>query len=93
MEILKKTVATISITTMMLSSSVSFANNIQGIVGTDTLRLRNEASTDASVLELLSKDDVVEIVGEEGDWYKVNFKNYTGYVSKEFITKKEDTRE
>ena len=26
------------------------------------------------VIELLGIDDVVEILGQEGDWYKVNFK-------------------
>ena len=65
----------------------SFAST--GIVTTDTLRLRKGASTDASIIALLSMDDKVEILGEENGWYKVNAtaegKTYTGYVSKDYI--------
>ena len=41
----------------------SFAST--GIVTTDTLRLRKGASTDASIIALLSMDDKVEILGKK----------------------------
>ena len=35
--------------------------------------------------------DSIEIVGETGDWYKVNFNGNTGYASKEYITNEDST--
>lgn len=86
MEIVKKAIAIIAIILMILASSITIAvSEEKGKVITDTLRLRKEASLESTVLELLYKDDEVEIVGEEGDWYKVKYKTYTGFVSKEFV--------
>lgn len=94
MEILKKALVTIAIILIIFASSVTIAvTKSKGKVTTETLRLRKEASLESTVLELLSKDDEVEIVAEEGDWYKVNFKTYTGYVSKEYISKNDDSEE
>jgi len=71
----------------------SFAST--GIVTTDTLRLRKGASTEASIVALLSINDKVEILGEENGWYKVNATaegtKYTGYVSKDYIKVEENT--
>ncbi len=92
MEILKKALVTIAIILIIFASSVTIAvTKSKGKVTTETLRLRKEASLESTVLELLSKDDEVEIVEEEGDWYKVNFKTYTGYVSKEYISKNDNS--
>lgn len=92
MKILKKTLAIASIMLIIFASSVTIAvTKTKGKVVTETLRLRKEASLDSTVLDLLSKDDEVEIIAEEGDWYKVNFKTYTGYVSKEYISKNDDS--
>ncbi len=92
MKILKKAVAVTFIILVILASSVAIAvTKTKGKVVTETLRLRKEASLESTVLELLSKDDEVEIIAEEGDWYKVNFKTYTGYVSKEYISKNDDS--
>ncbi len=52
----------------------------------DTVRIRQSPSTDAEVIDLLALDETVEILGTEGDWYKVSFKGNTGYVSKSFIS-------
>ena len=88
MKIINKIIATVVVIMMILFNSMAFAVEVtNGTVNTETLRLRKEASTDSIVLELLSKDDKVEILEEKGEWYKVKFKDYTGYVSKEFITK------
>lgn len=57
------------------------------------VRVRESASTDAEVIDLLAVDDTVEILSEEGDWYKVSFKGKTGYVSKSFISTKENDSE
>lgn len=57
------------------------------------VRVRETASTESEVIELLGIDDVVEILGQEGDWYKVNFKGTIGYVSQSFISTNEKTEE
>lgn len=94
MNILKKSLVTIVIALIIFASSVTIAvTKSKGKVTTETLRLRKEASIESTVLELLSKDDEVEIISEEEDWYKVNFKTYTGYVSKEYISKNGNSEE
>lgn len=57
------------------------------------VRIRQSASTESEVLEVLAAGDDVEILGDEGDWYKVSAKGFTGYVSKEFISKSNDGAE
>ena len=69
-----------------------------GIVNTPAARVREKASTDSEIIKNIYEDDKVEIVGEEGEWYKVKIDGKTGYVSKSLIksseaetkTKKED---
>jgi len=61
----------------------SFAST--GIVTTDTLRLRKDASTNASIIALLSINDKVEVLEEKNGWYKVIAGDKEGYVSADYI--------
>ena len=63
------------------------------IVNTDTLKLRKEASTDSTVLELLNQGEKLEIIEESGDWYKVKVNKMKGFVHKDYIKVDEDTTE
>ena len=56
-----------------------------GTVVASDLRLRKEESTSSEVLDLLDENDKVEIISENGDWYKVKANGKVGYVSKEYI--------
>lgn len=56
-------------------------------VTADTLNLREKASTSANILASISKGETCELLKEEGDWYQVKYKNYTGYISKEYASK------
>lgn len=60
-------------------------------VNTETLNLRKEASTSADIVELLSQNEELEVLSQDGDWYKVKHGNNTGYVKKEYIKVKEDS--
>lgn len=60
-------------------------------VTTDTLNLREKPSTDSDILTLLSNGDTCELISEEGDWYKIKYETYTGYITKEYAKKQEDT--
>lgn len=56
-----------------------------GTITTETIRIRAEASTESKIVEIGNLNEKVEVVGEEGDWYKVNFKNKEGYIHKEYL--------
>ncbi len=69
---------------VMMSLSLK-SNAATGTITTDTIRLRKEASTKSSILELISKEEKVEVISEENDWYKVTYKGMTGYLSKDYV--------
>lgn len=73
---------------ILLSSNISFAET--GVVNTPALRIREKASTDSEIITKAYEDDEVEILEEEGDWYKVTVNGKTGYASKSLIDKKEE---
>lgn len=55
------------------------------IVNTDTLKLREQSSTESNILGLLNLGEKIEIIEEDGDWYKVKVNNKDGYVHKDYI--------
>ncbi len=57
-----------------------------GIVNvSSSLNVRSEASTSSKVIGSLSGNTKVTIVGEEGAFYKIEYKGSHGYVAKEYI--------
>ena len=54
-------------------------------VSVETARLRKEASEDATILELISLGEKVEILGQSGNWYQVEYKGITGYLRNDLI--------
>ena len=56
-----------------------------GKVNQETIRMRKEASTDSSIVTLISLNEDVEVISEEGEWYKIKYKTYTGYVRKDML--------
>ena len=62
----------------------------------DTLNIRKGPSTSSNIVATLSKGVKCELVGEEGDWYQIKYKNYSGYISKQYAklidTKPEGTQ-
>lgn len=67
---------------LLLTTKVNAAT---ATVTTETLNLREKADTSSNVLELLNEDEKLEIISEEGSWYKVKHGNNTGYVSKDYV--------
>ena len=68
----------------LLFINISFAANT-GKVIVETAKLREQANTDSKVLDLASQGDEVEILNEEDQWYKVKYKQITGYIRKDLI--------
>ncbi len=54
---------------------------------TDCLRVRKSPDPDATVLDLLAEGDKMAVLGQDGEWTKVEFSDgEEGYVSTEFVT-------
>lgn len=69
----------------LLFINISFAANTGKIV-VETAKIREQANTDSKVLELASQGEEVEILNEEDtEWYKIKYKNITGYIRKDLI--------
>ena len=69
----------------LLFINISLAANT-GIVNVDVANLRETADAESTILEQISLNQEVEILGEEGDWYQVRYNRITGYLSKELVT-------
>lgn len=84
MKNITKTIFTIllSLVILLLISVISSAASVK--ITADVINIRKDASTDSDVVATLSKDVECEYLGEEGNWYKVKYQKYTGYVSKEY---------
>ena len=60
--------------------------NKTGIVNvSSSLNVRSEASTSSKVIGSLSGNSKVTIIGEEGEFYKIEYKGSHGYVAKEYV--------
>lgn len=70
----------ISILLLAVSSKAATKVKVTG----DVLNIRKGPSTSTKVVAMLFKGVECELLEEEGDWYKVKYKTYTGYVSKEY---------
>lgn len=68
---------------ILILSTKAYATN--GKVNQETLRMRKEASIDSGIVTLISLNEEVEVLSEEGEWYKIKYKTYTGYVKKDML--------
>lgn len=85
---LKKVAFIFTISTIILSV-FNLSNAATGVVNTPAVRIRKKASTDSEILTKGYEGEELEILGEEGDWYKVKINGKTGYASKSLIKEKE----
>ena len=84
-----KVTSCICLALLTLNSNIAFATT--GIVNTPAVRIREKASTNSAVLTKAYEDEEVEIIAEEGNWYKVKVNDKTGYASKALIDKKNES--
>lgn len=70
----------------------SFATST-GVVNTETARMRAEANTTSNIVALVSQDEKVEILEKSGDWYKVKYKDNTGYIYAQYVDNKDNKSE
>ena len=55
-------------------------------VNTTTLRIREEANADSTILGLVPMGDQLTVVEETDEWVKVSIEEGDGWVSKEYVT-------
>lgn len=68
--------------------AVLFSSSVLAVTGKVTgsiVRIREKASSNSQEISVATKGETVDVIGEEGDWYKVTFEKVTGYMSKEFV--------
>lgn len=55
------------------------------ITGSTFLNLRESPSTSSNLVVRMPGNATFEIIGEDGDWYQIQYQDYTGYVSKQYV--------
>ena len=69
--------------TLCLFASSALAADT-GVV-TAKVVLRKSADKDSTVLQSLPAKEEVLVLGSSGDWYKVNYGEFTGYIMKKYV--------
>lgn len=64
---------------------------VRGVVDASSLRVREEASTEAKTLGSKARGAEVKILDQEGEWYEVEWKDDTAYMCAEYIDIEEAT--
>lgn len=83
-KLLGKTMLLAVLTAALLTVAAFAAES--GTVNTNALRLRSEPSTTSPTLAYLNTGAQVDILEDLGDWYKVSYKDSTGYLFASYVS-------
>ncbi len=75
----KLTVILIVFLSSLIATTVFAANTAK--VNSETARMRSKADAKASIVTLISMNEKVEVIEENGGWTKVKYNGKTGYIS------------
>ena len=67
------------------NESTSSANADDVKYTNDTVNVRKEPNQDSTILEVLDKDEKVEVLETEGEWTHVKWGDIEGYISSEYL--------
>lgn len=81
---LKKVAIVLAIILFILANT-KYSFGVTGKITAETIRIRAEATTDSKIIEIGNAGESVEIIGLEGDWYKVRYKEKTGFIYKDYL--------
>lgn len=84
MKNVKKVLLTGILTIVTLLTISAYTNAATVKITGEVVNIRKEASTTSNVIARLSENVECEYIGEKGNWYQVKYKNYVGYVSKDY---------
>ena len=82
----KITISTISLLVILGTSVFATKGTVNAQRG---LVLRKEADKNATPITTVDNKESVEILEDNGEWYKVKYGNYEGYMFAEFVEKEE----
>lgn len=85
MKQIKRRMLASGVAAMLTLAMLPSALAAEGKVNTSSLVLRKSASKTSEAVQTLSKGDELTIKSESGDWYKVSYGKYTGYVMKKYV--------
>ena len=68
------------------SSDTMYDTAVTKYINGSSVYIRNEPSTDASIVISLIRNTDVTVTGENGDWYKVKYGDFEGYIFKELLS-------
>lgn len=75
--------------TVQENAEAEILKNKAGYVNVSTsANIREKASTSSKIVNTLLKNTKVEILGEEGDFYSIQYHDIKGYISKSLISAK-----
>ncbi len=81
---LKKVAITLAVVTFIITGYKSVLASTGTITAT-TVRIRSKVSTESEILDRGNNGEKVEVLEQNGDWYKVNFKGKEGYIYKDYL--------
>lgn len=61
-------------------------NRIATVVGTASLRVRTEPSTEAATLNLIAEGEQLLVLEETDEWAKVNIEEGDGWINKQYVS-------
>ncbi|MBE7103409.1 SH3 domain-containing protein [Bacillus cereus] len=67
------------------TDAVTYENPVT--VNTNVLRVRTQPNTSSSIMGRVYEGEVLQVIGEENGWLKINHNGKTGYVNSEFVSK------
>lgn len=68
------------------NSDTMYDTAVTKYINGSSVYIRNEPSTDASIVISLIRNTDVTVTGENGDWYKVKYGDFEGYIFKELLS-------
>ena len=89
----QKIISTIIFIIILLMIKLNETNaSTTGTINEITVKLREKPSTSSNMLTFVTQDDIVEVIEKDGDWYKVKYKDYTGYVFGKYVKVKDEAK-
>jgi len=83
-------ILTLILIAILIMSSITLANT-GTVTDSDFLNVRESPSTSSNIVTVLPENASFDILEDQGDWYKIEYQDYTGYVSKQYVSVSENT--
>ena len=77
-------ILTLILIAILIMSSITLANT-GTVTDSDFLNVRESPSTSSNIVTVLPENASFDILEDQGDWYKIKYQDYTGYVSKQYV--------